>query len=193
VKFPQVPRRKLGKTGVEVPCLALGFGGAGEPIVLTKALEWGVNQWDTSACGLGREHEKSIGEYISRNPQVRKELFMQQGSKSQTAEDMEKWLADFVKCDATDYIDLYCGVYMMSDPAQLSDEVKKWAESAKKRKTDPGFSYKYSQEYGACLQAAAKPAGRCGTDRLQFPIDCRMAKCRGLLTPAIKQGSDISL
>ncbi len=157
VKFPQVPRRKLGKTGVEVPCLALGFGGAGEPIVLTKALEWGVSQWDTSLVASGGNSEKSIGEYISRNPQVRKELFIvSKESKSQTAEDLEKCLQTSLNRMHTDYIDLYCGVYMMSEPAQLTDEVKKWAESAKKRKLIRFFGVSTHKNIGACLQAAAK-------------------------------------
>ena len=30
-KYPQLPRRKLGKTGVEVPCLAFGLGLTGKP------------------------------------------------------------------------------------------------------------------------------------------------------------------
>ena len=42
-KTPQVPRRKLGKTGVDVPCLSLGFGRPGEQVILRKALDWGIN------------------------------------------------------------------------------------------------------------------------------------------------------
>ena len=43
----KVPKRKLGKTGVEVPVLSLGLGRPGEPAVLRQSLDWGVNYWDT--------------------------------------------------------------------------------------------------------------------------------------------------
>jgi len=44
-RFPQVPRRKLGKTGVEVPCLSIGlmYNLLENQIVLRKSLDWGVN------------------------------------------------------------------------------------------------------------------------------------------------------
>jgi len=43
----QLPKRKLGKTGVEVPCLALGsiFNTDEHPEVLEKAIELGVTYW----------------------------------------------------------------------------------------------------------------------------------------------------
>jgi predicted aldo/keto reductase-like oxidoreductase len=156
-KLPQVPRRKLGKTGVEVPCLALGFGSAGEPIVLRKALEWGVNHWDTSLVGAGGNSETSIGEYISKNPEVRKELFIvTKESDSKTAADLEKCLQTSLERMHTNYIDLYFGVYQMSDPAQLTDEVKKWAEDAKKRKLVRFFGFSTHKNMTQCLSAAAK-------------------------------------
>jgi hypothetical protein len=45
--LPQVPKRKLGKTGVEVPCLSLGSNAAEDPILLRRALDWGVSYWDS--------------------------------------------------------------------------------------------------------------------------------------------------
>ena len=44
-KLPQVPRRVLGKTGVEVPVLSLGimFNAVDKQIVLKKAADWGCN------------------------------------------------------------------------------------------------------------------------------------------------------
>jgi hypothetical protein len=66
--LPQVPKRKLGKTGVEVPCLSLGgtINLLENQIMLKKALEWGVTYWDTStsrkiptcgrSCSLSPRH-----------------------------------------------------------------------------------------------------------------------------------------
>ena len=43
-KYPQVPRRKLGKTGVEVSYLSLGTNRLVDSQVLLRgALRWGVN------------------------------------------------------------------------------------------------------------------------------------------------------
>ncbi len=156
-KLPQVPRRKLGKTGVEIPCLALGFGAIGEPIVLRKALEWGVNHWDTSLVAAGGNSEISIGEYISKNPEVRKELFIvTKESDSKTAAELEKCLQTSLKRMHTKYIDLYVGVYRMYDPGQLTDEVKKWAEGAKKRKLIRFFGFSTHKNMAQCLSAAAR-------------------------------------
>jgi hypothetical protein len=62
-KLPQVPKRMLGKTGVEVPVLALGmiFNVADRQIVLRKALEWGITYWDTADCYTGGNSELGIG------------------------------------------------------------------------------------------------------------------------------------
>jgi len=156
-KLPPVPRRKLGKTGVEVPCLALGFGAAGEPTVLRKALEWGINHWDTSLVAAGGNSEISIGEFISKNPKVRKDLFIvTKESDSKTAADLEKCLQKSLEKMHTTYVDLYMGVYRMSEPEQLTDEVKKWAENAKKRKLIRLFGFSTHKNVDRCLSAAAK-------------------------------------
>ncbi|HIJ68231.1 MAG TPA: twin-arginine translocation signal domain-containing protein, partial [Deltaproteobacteria bacterium] len=53
---PTIPRRKLGKTGVEVSVLALGgmFDTINNQLMLRQARNWGVNFWDTAeAYGNG--------------------------------------------------------------------------------------------------------------------------------------------
>lgn len=156
-KLPQVPRRMLGKTGVEVPVLALGFGGSEDTVVLKKSLEWGVNYWDTSLVAAGGNSELGIGKFLLANPQTRKDIFIvSKESKSKNAEDREKCLQTSLGRMNTKYIDLYFGVYMMSEPAQLTDEVKKWAQSAKERKLIRFFGFSTHKNMAKCLAAAAK-------------------------------------
>ena len=111
IQITKVPRRKLGKTGVDVPILALGFGAAGESIVLNQSLDWGVNHWDTSLAAAGGNSETSIGEFIAKNPNRRKEIFIvTKENESKNAADIEKCLQTSLKRLNTNYADLYFGV-----------------------------------------------------------------------------------
>ena len=69
-KFPQIPRRKLGKTGIDVPCLALGtmFNTIENQIILRNTLQWGVNYWDCATSYSGGNSELGIGKFLSKNP-----------------------------------------------------------------------------------------------------------------------------
>jgi hypothetical protein len=75
----KIPTRKLGKTGVEVPVLSLGLGRPAEPAVLRQSLDWGVNYWDTSLVAGNGTCEQSIGEFIVKNPDSRKNMFLEIG------------------------------------------------------------------------------------------------------------------
>jgi predicted aldo/keto reductase-like oxidoreductase len=155
VPIQKVPKRKLGKTGVEVPILALG--GIGEPVVLRQALDWGVSQWDTSLVAGGGNSEANIGQFFAKNPELRKDIFLvTKESKSKTPDDIEKCLQTSLKRLNTSYIDLYFGVYMVSDPAQLTDDAKKWAEDAKKKGVIKHFGFSTHENMAKCLSAAAK-------------------------------------
>ena len=134
-KYPQVPRRKLGKTGVEVPCLAIGlmFDTVENQIVLKNAFQWGVNYWDSASGYGGGNSELGIGKFLSKNPDVRKNLFIVSKAKTKSIAEVEKMLATSFQRMNTDYIDLYFGVHGLSEPAELTDELRQWVENAKKK------------------------------------------------------------
>ena len=158
-EYPQVPRRKLGKTGVDVPCLSFGamFNIVDNQIVLQNTLKWGVNYWDTAHGYAGGNSEIGIGNFLAKNPEVRKKLFIvSKASDAKTPEDIEKRLQTSLKRMNIDYIDLYYGVHGLSRPSELTDELKQWAESAKKRKLIRFFGFSIHKNMAQCLTAAAK-------------------------------------
>jgi predicted aldo/keto reductase-like oxidoreductase len=158
-QYPQVPRRKLGKTGVEVSCLGIGtmFNLVDSQVLLRSALKYGVNYWDTANSYAGGNSELGIGKYLSKNPEVRKELFIvSKASDARTVADVEKRLRTSFERMNTDYIDLYYGVHGLDDPGQLTDELKQWAQDAKKRKLIRFFGFSTHKNMAKCLAAAAK-------------------------------------
>ena len=157
-KYQQVPRRKLGKTGVEVPCLSLGTNRlVDSQVLLRAALRWGVNYWDTAHSYTGGNSELTIGKLLSRNPEVRKKVFIvSKASRARTVADVESCLQTSLERMNTEYIDLYYGVHGLSDAAQLTDELRQWAESAKKRKLIRFFGFSSHRNIDQNLVAAAE-------------------------------------
>jgi len=158
-KLPQVPRRRLGKTGIKVPCLSLGamFNVVDNQIGLRKSIDWGVTYWDTAHSYAGGNSELGIGKFLSKNTEVRKKLFIAtKASGTKTIEDVENRLQASLKRMNTKYVDLYYGVHGLSNPDSLTDELKEWARSAKRRKLIRFFGFTTHSNMAKCLAAAAK-------------------------------------
>ncbi|MHC4571458.1 MAG: aldo/keto reductase [Planctomycetota bacterium] len=164
-KLPQVPRRKLGKTGVEVPCLSMGgtVNLLENQIMLRKALEWGVTYWDTSDSYEGGNSELGIGKYLAKNPEMRKKLFIvTKAYGTKTIEDVELHLHNSLRKMNTTYVDLYFIMersrteHGLSDPSQLTDELKRWVKFTKKRKMMRFFGFSTHKNMAECLTAAAR-------------------------------------
>jgi predicted aldo/keto reductase-like oxidoreductase len=164
-----VPKRKLGKlteldkkgkkVPLKVPCLSLGslFNVVDNQAALRECLRWGITYWDTAHSYAGGNSELGIGKFLAKNPKLRKELFIvSKASRAVTIDDVEKRLQESLKRMKTDYIDLYYGVHILDDPARLTNELKQWAESAKKRKLIRFFGFSTHDDMAPCLAAAAK-------------------------------------
>ncbi len=156
-KFQQVPKRKLGKTGVEVPCLSLGtiFNAVDKQIVLRRAFQWGVTYWDTANGYVGGNSELGIGKFLLKSPKTRKKLFIVTKSGAKDIAGIEEHLRTSLERMKTEYIDLFYA-HGLFDPGQLTDELKDWAKSAKKRKLIRFFGFSTHKNMEKCLIAASK-------------------------------------
>jgi predicted aldo/keto reductase-like oxidoreductase len=155
---PQVPKRNLGKTGVEVSCLGIGtmFNLVDNQIILKSAIKYGVTYWDTANSYAGGNSELGIGKYLEKEPNIRKDLFIvTKASRARTTAEIEQRLQESLERMNTDYIDAYF-THGISDPAQLTDELRQWVESAKKRKLIRYFGFSTHSNMAQMLTAAAK-------------------------------------
>jgi len=158
-KYPQVPLRKLGKTDVKVPCLSLGtmFDITENQLILRNCLKWGVTYWDTAHNYAGGNSEIGIGQFLKKNPDVRKNVFIvSKASGAGNVKKVEERLQTSLERMNTDYVDLYYGVHAMRKPSQLTDQLKQWVKSAKKRKLIRFFGFSTHTNMAECLLAAAK-------------------------------------
>jgi predicted aldo/keto reductase-like oxidoreductase len=158
-ELSHMPTRKLGKTGIDIPCLSLGgnYNLLERQIILNKALEWGINCWDTAYNYAEGNSELGIGKFLSKNPDARKKLFIiSKASYAQTVADVENRLQTSLKRMNTNYIDLYFGAHFMSNPAQLTEELKQWATNAKKQKQIRFFGFSTHSNMDQCLAIAAR-------------------------------------
>jgi predicted aldo/keto reductase-like oxidoreductase len=158
-KLPQVPRRKLGKTGVEVSALALGamFDIVENQMILRNCLKWGVDYWDTAHGYAGGNSEIGIGNFLKKNPILRKRLFIvTKASGARNPKKVEERLKTSLERMNTNYIDLYYGVHGLRRPKQLSEELMQWVKSAKERNLIRFFGFSTHSNMAECLAAAAK-------------------------------------
>jgi len=72
------PTRIYGKTGVPVTTLALGgiFDFVSNQILLKRALDLGINYWDTANSYTNGNSELGIGQFFEKFPDARKKIFL---------------------------------------------------------------------------------------------------------------------
>jgi predicted aldo/keto reductase-like oxidoreductase len=152
-----MPTRRFGKTGVNVPILALGgVLGLSDMIMFRQAFKMGVRYWDTSdGYGWGK-NEKAIGKYFDRFPQDREKVFLvTKAGTSDPAELTEKLDTSLQRMN-TAYIDLYFIHYVKNVAKELTNGVKAWAEKAKAKGKIRFFGFSAHKNMENSMLAAAK-------------------------------------
>lgn len=168
-----LPRRKLGKTGVEITMLNQGaVRGQGYDRILRLSYSMGVRTFDTAKV-YGTE--QNFRKWFEQSPEVRKEIFLVTKDTPKKPADMIRMLDERLETLGTDYIDLFfihgLGDQHSTDEAiamVTSQEFKETAEKIRKsgKARFVGFST-HHKDRGLMIEAAAK-AGFADAVMLQY-------------------------
>jgi predicted aldo/keto reductase-like oxidoreductase len=155
-RTPEIAMRDFGNKGFKVPCFALGamFDTVANIAVLRKALQLGVTFWDCAYGYANGNAELGIGKIFEEQPTLRKKMVVTSKSRG-SPETIENHLQESLKRMNTDYIDIYY-IHGLDNPDGLTEDIKKWAEGAKKRKLIRFFGFSTHSNMAGCLSFAAK-------------------------------------
>ena len=152
-----MPKRKLGKTGVDVSILALGgmFDTINNQLLLRQALKSGVNYWDTAESYGDGMSEEGYGRFFARNPEARKEIFLVtkiHPGNSNLAQSLDASL----KRLQTSYVDALFTPHGLSDISELTPAIRDFAAEMKKAGKIKFFGFSTHTNMADNLLGAAK-------------------------------------
>jgi hypothetical protein len=153
-----VPRRPFGRSGIMVSTLSLGgmFDILNNRLVLAKALEWGINYWDTAEGYGGGRSEEGIGRWFARKPETRKDVFLvTKLSPRKGVDDFTSRLDESLKRLNTDYVDLLF-VHGIRSINEMEDAMTSWSQAMKKAGKIRLFGFSSHSNMEDCLEGAAK-------------------------------------
>jgi len=152
-----MPRRPFGRSSIMVSTLSLGgmFDILNNRLMLAKALDWGINYWDT-AEGYGRgRSEEGIGRWFARNPHTRKQVFLVTKLSTRRGGEFTVRLEESLKRLHTDYVDLFF-VHGISGISEMEVSLESWAQAMKKAGKIRLFGFSTHSNMEECLEGAAK-------------------------------------
>jgi predicted aldo/keto reductase-like oxidoreductase len=151
-----VPRRPLGKTGVEVSSLTLGgmFDTINNQLLLRQALKWGVTYWDTAESYGNGLSEEGMGRFFGRNPEARQKVFLV--TKLQTkGGHLSERLDNSLQRLKTNHVDLFF-IHGATNPRELTPAIKDWAAKMKQAGKIKFFGFSTHTNMEDCLLGAAR-------------------------------------
>ena len=150
-----MPRRTLGKTGLEVSILNLGgmFDTVNNQLLLKQALGWGINFWDTAEAYGNGLSEEGFGRFFARNPEARGQIVLTTKLTPKGGNFDERLDAALARLK-TDHVELFY-IHAISSPAELDGQLKDWAAKAKKAGKIKHFGFSTHNNMEDCMQGAA--------------------------------------
>ncbi|MEN8753198.1 MAG: aldo/keto reductase [Desulfobacterales bacterium] len=152
-----IPRRPFGRSGTMVSTLSLGgmFDILNNRLMLAKALEWGINYWDTAEGYGGGRSEEGIGRWFARYPDTRKQVFLVTKLSLRRGTDFTPRLEESLKRLHTDYVDLLF-VHGISGISEMEAGLESWSQAMKKAGKLRLFGFSTHSNMEECLEGAAK-------------------------------------
>lgn len=151
-----MPKRKLGKTGVDVSILNLGgmFDTINNQLLLKQAIKWGVTFWDTAESYGNSLSEEGFGRFFARNPEARKDIFLVTKLVPEKGNFTER-LNKSLKRLQTDHVDLFY-IHSVTGIDDMKPAYKDWAAEMKKSGKIKYFGFSTHTNMEDCLLGAAK-------------------------------------
>jgi len=155
-KAATMPKRKLGKTGVDVSILNLGcmFDTINNQLLLRQALKWGVTFWDTAESYGNNLSEEGIGRFFARNPGARQEIFLVTKLEAKGG-NLTARLDQCLKRLRTDHVDLFF-IHSLSGIEEMTPAIKDWAAAMKQAGKFKFMGFSTHTNMEDCLLGAAK-------------------------------------
>jgi predicted aldo/keto reductase-like oxidoreductase len=160
-KVPSLPKRTLGKTGVEVTLLEQGAARSDLDRILRFSFSQGVRVFDTAKV-YGTE--PAFKKWFAQDPAIRKQIFLVTKDMPRTPSQMIAMLDQRLAALETDYIDLFF-IHALGDDHKLDDainfvkgpEFKEVAETIRKsgKAKFVGFS-SHNKNRAQIIEAAAE-------------------------------------
>jgi len=152
-----MPRRPFGRSGIKVSTLSLGgmFDILNNRLMLAKALEWGIDYWDTAEGYGGGRSEEGIGRWFARNPDTRKRVFLVTKLSLRRGTDFTPRLEACLKRLHTDYIDLLF-VHGIRGIDEMTPDLESWSRAMKKAGKLRLFGFSTHSNMEDCLEGAAR-------------------------------------
>jgi hypothetical protein len=114
-----MPARPLGKTGLKVTRLGFGCMLASDPSVIARALDMGVNFFDTARAYQSGNNERMVGAVLKGR---RKDVILESKTGGKTKDAALKDLETSLKELGTDYLDIW-HLHSRNTPADVTDEL----------------------------------------------------------------------
>ncbi|MGA3099138.1 MAG: aldo/keto reductase [Bryobacteraceae bacterium] len=124
-----IPLRTLGKTGLKVNPLGMGVGFTPDPAVVSRAVDLGVNFFDTANDYAAGNSERLLAQGLKG---IRDKVIIVSKTPAQTKTQATTDLDDSLKNLQTDHVDVWL-LHAKDTPQQVSDELLETFETAKKQ------------------------------------------------------------
>jgi aryl-alcohol dehydrogenase-like predicted oxidoreductase len=121
--------RILGKTGMRVTTVGYGCMITSDPTVITRAVDMGINYFDTSRNYQGGQNERMVAAALGAK---RKDIFLASKCDTHTGAGILAELDTSLRELNTDHLDVW-HLHGLGDPAQISDELVEAQRKAKQQ------------------------------------------------------------